>query len=171
MIAAADIPDLDHDIWRSLNFDGQDHAWSRFVAILSTIPPGVRWVYAIDSWDGGNPNTARRRRDAAAVRSHVAVWRSVACPLPAPLPPALTVYHGARASVDRVQVLHSMSWTLDPVVARSFALVHGRGTVWSAEVEGRFVLCAHDTRGEAEVIIDPAGLSSVQAWDPAIWTD
>jgi len=81
-------------------------------------------------------------------------------------PPAesLTLYRGATA-----EGRFGMSWTNDLEVAEKFARagIRGRavGTVWTAEVEPRYLLAyvgREGTRGESEYVVDPAGLIDVR---------
>lgn len=80
----------------------------------------------------------------------------------------ITVYRGASPE-GRL----GMSWTTDLTTARTFARggLRGRcaGSVWTARLSPEFALAqigGAGTRGEDEVVVDPAGLDKVAELEP-----
>lgn len=77
---------------------------------------------------------------------------------------SLTLYRGSTA-----EGRFGMSWTDDLAIAQSFARggIRGRaaGTVWTADVEPRYLLAyvgGEGSRGESEYVVDPEGLIDVR---------
>lgn len=163
MLTDEAMPDLRVEALAPLWRLGHDHAWSWFETNRQAVPVELRPWVAIEAWLGGNPFTVRRPRTATVARELCAVWREVGFSPPAPMPERVPIYHGAPAHVTAGEIRCSLSWTLSPAVAGEFAHRYGRpGSVWASVVDADAVLCAHDVRGELEVIVDPQGLDRLR---------
>jgi hypothetical protein len=71
----------------------------------------------------------------------------------------LTVYRGVGGDAHFLSGKYGLSWTTDPNVAHwfanRFAILHGPGAVYTAEVEPKHVLGMFNGCQESEVVVDP----------------